>query len=198
MAPHRYANQGQQANEAVDASAEQATRGRRSARERGQGRGRGGSSGREGSHRIGSNQTSFAAARAAQIGVALPSLRTYSPAHIVLPHDQSLTTMARRNSKHQIPCLVMAFYHCLMHAEDQIPLFYSKCSMSKLNKHAGTMKELEHVQKKLEKMMQPDHPIISSSCRIVCPETEEYILTYIAERVWTGNKYHEPRPAKDL
>ncbi|KAK1230754.1 hypothetical protein PQX77_006146 [Marasmius sp. AFHP31] len=199
MAPHKYANQGREEDLSGDELTPQVThrghsrRGRGGAR--GQGRGRGW--GPRGSQ-LEPNHTSFAASRAAQLGVSLPSLRTYSPAHIVFPHGRTLTTMARRKPESQIPRLAPAFYHRLLHAERKIPLYYSKHSLSTLEEHAGSMEELEHVKKKLGKMLRGNHPVIGSSCRLICPKTNKPILTYLAERIASVGDCDTVLPASAL
>ncbi|KAK1222916.1 hypothetical protein PQX77_014193 [Marasmius sp. AFHP31] len=106
--------------------------------------------------------------------------------------------MARRKPERQIKKLVTAFYYRLLSAETKIPLFYSKCSLATLSEHAGSMEELERVQANFVEMLQANQPIIGSSCRLVCPETNEPILTYLAERVLSEKEYDTPLPASTL
>ncbi|KAK7019775.1 hypothetical protein VNI00_017941 [Paramarasmius palmivorus] len=98
--------------------------------------------------------------------------------------------LANRSPEKQIPRLIEGYRRRLMNLERRIPTFKAKVTLQYLEKHAGSMEELARLQPVLEDMQKPGFPIISTSTRIVCPETGETIMAYLAEtpKTWVTNK----------
>ncbi|KAK7018053.1 hypothetical protein VNI00_018426 [Paramarasmius palmivorus] len=124
------------------------------------------------------------------VGISFPLAKSYAPAHLRNQPGKKRSKLANRSPEKQTPRLIEGYRRRLMTLETRIPTFNAKVTLQYLEKHAGSMEELARLQPVLEDMQKPGFPIISTSTRIVCPETGKTIMVYLAEtpKTWVANK----------